>query len=152
MDLEEDALAELDIVVGSVHSFMSLESSEMTDRMLRALESPSLRILGHPTGRLLLHRDGYPFDFDRVVKQAIQHNVRLEINASPERLDLSSAMVRSAKTLGAKFAICTDSHHPKSLGFNMPYGVITARRGGLEAADILNTLPLAQLEHELRRK
>ena len=87
-----------------------------------------------------------------MVKQAVQHNVRLEINGSPVRLDLSSSMVRSAKTLGAKFAISTDSHHPKSLGFNMPYGVITARRGGLEAGDILNTLPLAELEQELKKK
>jgi DNA polymerase (family X) len=142
MDLSEDALAELDIVVGSVHSFMTLEAAEMTDRLLRALESPSLRVLGHPTGRLLLHRDAYPFDFEKIVNAAVRRNVYLEINGSPERMDLSASMVRTAKGLGAKFAISTDSHHPRTLGANMPYGVITARRGWLEPADVLNTLPL----------
>src|SRR5260370_13325359 len=92
MDLSEDALAELDIVVGSVHSFMSLEASEMTDRLLRALESPNLRVLRHPTGRLLLHRDAYPFDFEKIVNAAVRRNVYLEINVSPARMDLSTAM------------------------------------------------------------
>jgi DNA polymerase (family 10) len=152
MDLSEDALAELDIVVGSVHSFMNLERQEMTDRLLRALESPHLRILGHPTGRMLLHREGYPYDVERVFSTAVKRGVYLEINASPERLDLSSAMVRTAKSIGAKFAISTDSHHPKSLGYNMPYGVLTARRGWLEPGDVLNTLPAAQLMESLRKQ
>ena len=151
MDLAEDALAELDIVVGSVHSFMNLEAAEMTDRMMRALESPNLRIIGHPTGRMLLHREGFAFDFERVATEAVRRQVYLEINASPERLDLSSAMVRSAKALGARFAISTDSHQTKHLGANMPYGVITARRGWLEAADILNTLPLQQFEKAIQK-
>jgi len=145
MDLAEDALAELDIVVGSVHSFLNLEAAEMTDRMMRALESPNLRIVGHPTGRLLLHRESSPFDFERVASEAARRNVYLEINASPERLDLGSAMVRTAKSLGAKFAISTDAHQPRHLGANMPYGVITARRGWLEAGDVLNTLPVDKL-------
>jgi DNA polymerase (family 10) len=145
MDLAEDALAELDIVVASVHSHMNLEAAEMTDRMLRALQSPNVRILGHPTGRMLMHRDAYPFDFERVASEAARRNIYLEINASPERLDLSSALVRTAKSLGAKFAISTDSHQTKHLGFNMPFGVITARRGWLGAVDILNTLTLKQL-------
>jgi DNA polymerase (family 10) len=145
MDLAEDALAELDIVVGSVHSFLNLEAAEMTDRLMRALESPSLRIVGHPTGRLLLHRESSPFDFERVASEAARRNVYLEINASPERLDLGSAMVRTAKGLGAKFAISTDAHQPRHLGANMPYGVITARRGWLEAGDVLNTLPVDKL-------
>jgi DNA polymerase (family X) len=147
LDLAEDALAELDIVVASVHSHMNLEPAEMTDRMLRALESPNVRILGHPTGRILMHRDPYPFDFERVAAQAARRNVYLEINASPERLDLGSAHIRTAKSLGAKFAISTDAHQTKHLGSNMPFGVITARRGWLEAGDILNTLSLQQL-HE----
>ncbi len=138
MDLEEDALAELDIVVGSVHSFMNLEASEMTDRMMRALESPSIRIVGHPTGRILLHRDPFPFDFERVAAEAARRNVYLEINASPERLDLSATLIRTAKAKGCKFVISTDAHHPKHLA-NMNYGVRMARRGWLEPADILNT-------------
>jgi DNA polymerase (family 10) len=148
MDLAEDALAALDIVIASVHSHMNLEAAEMTDRLLRALESPSVRILGHPTGRMLLHRDSYPFDFERVASDAARRKVYLEINASPERLDLSGALVRTAKALGAKFAISTDSHQTKHLGANMPFGVITARRGWLEAGDVLNTLPLEQIKKQ----
>jgi DNA polymerase (family X) len=144
MDLAEDALAELDIVIASVHSHMNLEATEMTDRLMRALESPNVRILGHPTGRMLLNRDPYPFDFERVAAEAARRNVYLEINGSPERLDLESSLVRTAKGLGAKFAISTDSHQTKHLAANMPYGVITARRGWLEARDVLNTLPVDQ--------
>lgn len=152
MDLAEDALAELDIVVGSVHSFMNLEAAEMTDRLMRALESPNIRVLGHPTGRILLNRDPYPFDFERVAAEAARRNVYLEINGSPERLDLSSSMVRTAKGLGAKFAISTDSHQTKHLAPNMLYGVITARRGWLEAGDVLNTLPVEKFAAAIRKQ
>ena len=145
MDLTEDALAELDIVVASVHSHMNLEPAEMTDRLLRALESPSVRVLGHPTGRMLLNREAYPLDFERVASEAVKRNVWLEINGSPERLDLSSALVRTAKGLGAKFVISTDSHQTKHLAPNMQYGVITARRGWLEAGDVMNTRSADQL-------
>jgi len=151
MDLAEDALAELDIVVASVHSHMNQESAEMTDRLLRALESPNVRVLGHPTGRILLNRDAYPFDFERVAAEAARRNVYLEINGSPERLDLSGALVRTAKGLGAKFAITTDSHQTRHLKPNMQYGVITARRGWLEAGDILNALPLEKFTETIRK-
>ncbi len=151
MDLAEDALAELDIVVGSVHSHMNLEAAEMTDRLMRALESPSLRIMGHPTGRILLNRDPFPFDFERVATEAARRNVYLEINGSPERLDLGGAMVRTAKALGAKFAISTDAHQTKHLGINMPFGVLMARRGWLEARDVLNALPLAEFEKVIHK-
>jgi DNA polymerase (family 10) len=143
MDLEDDALGELDFVIGSVHSYMNLEAAEMTDRLLRALECPYLRALGHPTGRILLNRDPYPFDFDAVAATAARRNVYLEINASPERLDLTASLVRAAKARGAKFVVSTDAHHPKHLA-NMRYGVLMARRGWLEAGDILNTLPVKQ--------
>ena len=151
MDLAEDALAELDIVVASVHSHMNQEAPEMTDRLLRALESPNVRVLGHPTGRILLNRDPYPFDFERVAAEAVRRNVYLEINGSPERLDLSSALVRTAKGLGAKFAITTDSHQTRHLKPNMQYGVITARRGWLEAGDVLNALPLEKFTETIRK-
>lgn len=140
MDLAADALAELDFVIGSVHSYMNMESAEMTDRLLRALECPYLRALGHPTGRILLHREAFPFDFERVVAEAVRCGVWLEINASPERLDLSAHMARQAKARGAKFVISTDAHHPKHLG-SMRYGVITARRAWLGPGDVMNTLP-----------
>ncbi|MGB9606086.1 MAG: DNA polymerase/3'-5' exonuclease PolX, partial [Bryobacteraceae bacterium] len=96
MDLSDDALAELDIVIGSVHSYMNLDPAEMTDRLLRALESPYLNVLGHPTGRLLLAREGYAYDFERVAEEAARRNVALEINASPERLDLYDSRLRVA--------------------------------------------------------
>jgi DNA polymerase (family 10) len=142
LDLEDSALCELDFVIGSVHSYMNLEPSEMTDRLMRALENPCLRVLGHPTGRILLHRESYPFDFDLIASEAARRNVYLEINASPERLDLGGVLIRAAKAKGCKFVISTDAHHPKHLP-NMIYGVRMARRGWLAASDILNTMPLA---------
>ena len=151
MDLENDALGELDFVIGSVHSYMNLESAEMTDRLLRALECPHLRALGHPTGRILLNRDAYPYDFDAVATVAARRNVYLEINASPERLDLTASLIRAAKARGAKFVISTDAHHPKHL-LNMRYGVLMARRGWLERGDILNTLPADKFAQAIKAK
>lgn len=143
LDLAHDALAELDFVIASVHSHMNLEAKEMTDRFLRALECPHIRAIGHMTGRLLLHRDPYPFDFDAVAKEAARRKVCLEINASPERLDLSASMARTAKARGCKFVISTDSHHPKHLA-NIRYGVLMARRAWLEPTDILNTMQVEE--------
>ncbi len=151
MDLEEDALSELDYVIGSVHSYMNLEPNEMTDRLLRAMESPSLKVIGHPTGRILLHREAYPFDFDAIATEAARRKVMLEINASPERLDLTAALIRAAKAKGCRFVISTDAHHPKHLA-NMRFGVTMARRGWLEATDILNTLPVDQFAKAIHAK
>jgi DNA polymerase (family 10) len=151
LDLADDALAELDVVIGSVHSHMNLEAAEMTDRLLRALECPHMRILGHPTGRILLHRDPFPFDFDRVVAEAVRRGVWLEINASPERLDLNGPMIRSAKASGARFTISTDAHDPKHLP-SMRYGVLMARRGWLGPADVLNTLRADKFAAALRKR
>jgi DNA polymerase (family 10) len=151
MDLEDDALGELDFVIGSVHSYMNQDSAEMTDRLLRALECPHLRAIGHPTGRMLLHRDPFPFDFDAVAAVAARRNIYLEINASPERLDLTASLVRAAKAKGCKFVISTDSHHPKHLA-NMRYGVLMARRGWLEPSDVLNTLPVSEFAKAIHSK
>jgi DNA polymerase (family 10) len=151
LDLADDALAELDVVIGSVHSHMNLEAAEMTDRLLRALENPHLRILGHPTGRLLLQREPYPFDFDRVAAEAVKRGVWLEINASPERLDLPGALVRTAKSKGAKFTISTDSHHPKHLA-GIRWGVLTARRGWLGPNDVMNTRSAAEFAEALKTR
>lgn len=139
MDLSEDALAELDFVVASVHSYMNIETAEMTDRLLRALESPSVKALGHPTGRVLLHRDAYTYDFDRIAAEAARRGVWMEINSSPERLDLHATLLKRAKSLGVKFVISTDAHHPKHLA-NIRFGVTMARRGWLERGDVMNTL------------
>jgi DNA polymerase (family 10) len=138
MDIAWDALAELDMVIGSVHSHMNQEPEEMTERLLKALECPHLKALGHPTGRLLLHREAFAFDFERVIGEAVRRGVWLEVNASPERLDLSANHIRAAKAKGAQFIISTDAHHPKHL-LNMRYGIATARRGGLTAEDVVNT-------------
>jgi len=151
MDLEDDALAELDWVIGSVHSYMNLESAEMTDRLMRALECPHLRVLGHPTGRILLHRDPFPFDFEMIATEAARRHVLLEINASPERLDLSAPLIRAAKAKGCKFVISTDAHQQKHLA-NMEYGVRMARRGWLEASDVVNTRTAAEFTKLVRNK
>ncbi len=151
MDIERDALDELDVVIASVHSYMNLEPQEMTDRLLAAIEHPSVRILGHPTGRLLLHRDAYAYDFERIAAAAAKHGVALEINASPERLDIHAALIRQAKARGCKFTISTDAHHPKHLA-NMRYGVKMARRGWLEAGDVLNTLSAVKFRRSLRAR
>ena len=150
MDLADDALAELDIVIGSIHSYMNLDPAEMTDRLLRALESPYLHVLGHPTGRLLLAREGYAYDFERVAQEAARRNVAFEINASPERLDLYDVRLRAAKALGCRFVIATDAHHPRHLEY-MRYGVMMARRGWLQPSDVLNTLSWEELARALRR-
>ena len=151
MDIAWDALAELDIVIGSVHSHMNLEPEAMTERMLRALECPHLTAIGHPTGRLLLHRDPFTFDFDKVISEAVRRGVWLEVNASPERLDLNATHIRAAKAKGAKFLVSTDAHHPSHL-LNMRYGILTARRGGLEPEDILNTSSAEQFAGALKSR
>jgi DNA polymerase (family 10) len=151
LDLAHDALAELDLVIASVHSHMNMEAAEMTNRLLAALQCPHVRILGHPTGRLLLHRDPFPFDFDRVAAEAVRRGVWFEINASPERLDLHGALIRNAQAKGARFVISTDAHHPKQLDY-MRYGVVTARRGWLGPHDILNTLPAEGFAAALQSK
>jgi DNA polymerase (family 10) len=151
MDIAWDALAELDIVIGSVHSHMGLEPEAMTERMLRALECPHLTAIGHPTGRLLLHRDPFIFDFDQVISEAVRRGVWLEVNASPERLDLNATHIRAAKAKGAKFLVSTDAHHPSHL-LNMRYGILTARRGGLGPDDILNTLSADKFADAIKSK
>jgi DNA polymerase (family 10) len=151
MDLANDALAELDVVIGSIHSNMSMEPAEMTDRLLRALECPHLRIFGHLTGRMLLQREGYHFDFERVAAEVVKRGVWFEVNSSPERLDIHGPLIRSAKAKGARFTISTDAHHPKHLA-GIRYGVVTARRGWLGPADIMNTLPADQFAAALRQR
>ncbi|HYO80873.1 MAG TPA: DNA polymerase/3'-5' exonuclease PolX, partial [Bryobacteraceae bacterium] len=144
LDLADDALAELDWVIASVHSHMNLESAEMTARLLRTIDNPHVRVLGHLTGRILLHREGYKFDVEAVLAKAAERKVLLEINASPERLDIHGPLLRTAKAKGCRFVVNTDAHHPRHLR-NMPYGILTARRGWLTAADVVNTQPLDEM-------
>jgi len=150
MDLADDCLAQLDIVVASVHSHFAQEEAQMTDRLLRALENPWVDVLGHPTGRMLLKRDGVKLDIERVTAAAVQHGVALELNSQPYRLDLNDAHARLAKERGARFMISTDAHSVAALG-NHRWGVRMARRAWLGPDDVLNTRELDAFRPLLRR-
>ncbi len=150
LDLDDEVLAQLDITVGSVHSYMNLEPAAMTERLLRALENPHLKILGHPTGRLLLRREPFRFDLEAVLEACKKRGVAVECNAHPDRLDLRDVDLRAAKEHGVKVVISTDAHATTHLPL-MKYGVRTARRGWLEKTDILNTLPVDKLLRSLRQ-
>ncbi len=150
LDLDVEALAALDVVVASVHSYMNLEAAEMTERLLAAIENPRVMILGHPTGRLLLRREPYRYDLEKILAACKQHDVAMECNAFPDRLDLRDVDLRASKERGVKVVISTDSHSTTHLPF-IQYGVRTARRGWVEKADVLNTLPCDVLLKALRR-
>ncbi len=150
MDLADDCLAALDIVIASVHSAFSQEPEQMTDRLLRALECPWVDILAHPTGRLLLKRDGYRYDMDRVFSAAAGYGVAVEINSKVDRLDLRDTHARLAKERGLKLVIDSDAHSTTGLE-GLRWGVLVARRAWLSADDILNTRPIEQFRASLRR-
>jgi len=143
-DYPDDVLRQLDFVVGAVHSKFTMPEKEMTERVLTALSNDNMTILAHPTGRVLEQREPYALDMDRVMQAAKDHGVCLELNAFPERLDLNDIYCRKAKEMGVRVAISTDSHSIAQLD-NMRYGVATARRGWLDAQDVLNTMGLVSL-------
>ncbi len=151
LDLSDRVLKKLDLVVASVHSGFKQDRERMTRRMIKALENPHVHILGHPTGRLLGARPPYEADLDEVMAAAKRYDKALEINAYAERLDLSDLHCRKAKEMGVKLAIGTDAHHPDQL-WMMSLGVAVARRGWLEAGDVLNTLPLSDLLRWCRKR
>jgi DNA polymerase (family 10) len=151
LDLAGDCLAQLDIVIASVHSAFNQGAEEMTNRVLRALECPYIDIVGHPTGRMLLRRDPYAMHVERLVDAAVQHGVALEINSQIYRRDLSDAHARLARDRGAKLVISSDAHSTRALGV-LEWGVMTARRGWIEPGDVLNTLPVGALRRALRRR
>jgi DNA polymerase (family 10) len=140
LDLEDSTLAEMDIVVASVHSHFNQPLGEMTARVLRALENPHVRILGHPTGRKILSREPYAIDIEQVLQRAAALGVAVEHNASPARADLSDLHLRRAHELGCKIVVDTDAHSTEELD-QMRYGITQLRRAWLGAADVLNTLP-----------
>lgn len=137
LDYPDDVLAGFDFIIGSVHSRFNLSEAEMTDRVCRAMASPYLAILGHPTGRLLLSREAYPINLDRVFAAAAEHRVAIEINADPHRLDLDWRVLAKARSMGVMISIGADAHNPAGLA-NVPYGVGVARKGGLGPDDLLN--------------
>jgi DNA polymerase (family X) len=151
LDYSDELLAQLDVVVCSVHSYMNLDRAAMTERMLAAIENPYTQIIAHPTGRLLLRRDPFDYDMEKVLAACAEHGVAMECNSYPDRLDLKDVYLRMCKDRGVKVVISTDSHNTANLSF-IRYGVTMARRGWLEKADVLNTLPIEKFLEGLRRK
>lgn len=150
LDYPDEVLESLDLVIGSIHSRFRMPRAELTRRVIRAMESPHLDILGHPTGRLVGQREPLDLDIDAVVEAARRTETVLEINASPERLDLKDTHVRLARDSGALFSIGTDAHRTEHFAY-IDYGVGTARRGWVEATQVVNAWPLARLLDFLAR-
>ena len=137
LDFPDDVLAELDLVVASVHTRFGMSEREATERIIRAVEHPLVDILGHPTGRLLLRRDGYPVDHDAIIEACARYNVAIELNANPYRLDVDWRFIRKATTQGVSIAINPDAHSIDELRY-VQHGVAVARKGWLTAEQCLN--------------
>ena len=144
MDYPDDVLAELDIVIGAVHSRLKQPKAEMTRRICAALANPHVNILAHPTGRLVGERDPYEVDLEQVFQAAKRHGKAIEINASPQRADLSDVQARRAAELGALIAINTDTHRLAHLE-HIELGVAAARRAWIGPAQVINAWPLEKL-------
>jgi DNA polymerase (family X) len=149
LDLSDSVLEQMDLVIASVHSHFNQSAEEMTSRLLKAIENPNVSIIGHPTGRILLRRDAYPYDMDAVLEAAARNKVAMELNAYPDRLDLCDRHLRMAKQRGVKIVINTDSHHTTHME-KIRYGVLQARRAWLTAKDVLNTLPLEKFANAMK--
>jgi DNA polymerase (family 10) len=139
----------MDVVIASVHTRFEQSREEMTARVLRAIENPNVRILGHPTGRLLLRREPFALDMGAVLRRAAELGVAVEHNAAPERLDLNDRDLRLAKETGCRISINSDSHDSRNLG-KMEYGILQLRRAWLGPQDVLNTLEAKDLLAALR--
>jgi len=140
MDYPDEVLATFDFVIASVHSRFNLSEEDQTRRICRALANPYVTMLGHSTGRLLLARDGYRVDMRQVLDAAATHGKIVEINANPHRLDLDWRLCGYAREKGVKFSVNPDAHSTEGLE-DVPFGVNVARKGGVTAADVVNTLP-----------
>jgi len=151
LDLRDETLAEMEVVIASVHTLFNLPAEEMTQRILRAVENPYTRVLGHPTGRLVLKRDPYVFDLDAVLKRCAKLGVAVEHNAAPERADLNDLNLRRAKEYGCKIVVNTDAHAINQLD-KMKYGITQLRRAWLTKDDVLNTLGAKEFLKALRKR
>jgi DNA polymerase (family 10) len=140
LDLSDEVLSQMDIVIASVHSVFNQEPAKMTERLLKAIENPTTSLIGHPTGRIQLRRDAYPFDMHAVLSAAAKNKVAMELNAYPDRLDLNDINLRQAKQHGVKIVINTDAHHTSHME-KIRYGILQARRAWLTKDDVLNTRP-----------
>jgi DNA polymerase (family 10) len=150
LDLPDAILGELDLRVCAIHYKFNLSETEQTERVMRAMDNPYFNIFAHPTGRLLGERAAYPIDLERILKAAKERGCAIELNAHPSRLDIDDHVCRLAKEMGVKVAIGTDAHSTDGLRF-MKYGVGQARRGWLEADDVLNTRSWPELRKRLKR-
>ena len=151
LDLSDSVLEQMDLVIASVHSHFNQSAEEMTARLLRAIENPNVSIVGHPTGRILLRRDAYPYDMAAVLEAAARNKVAMELNAYPDRLDLSDRHLRMAKQHGVKIVINTDSHHTTHME-KIRYGVLQARRAWLTREDVLNTMPVERFAQSMKHR
>jgi DNA polymerase (family 10) len=151
LDYSDELLAQLDVVVCSIHSYFNLEREAMTERMLAAIENPYAQIIGHPTGRVLLRREPLDYDMEKVLAACAKHGVAMECNSYPDRLDLKDVYLRMCKERGVKVVISTDSHNAGNLKL-IRYGVRMARRGWLEKKDVINTKPVGEFLGSLRGK
>lgn len=151
LDMDDEVLAQMDVVIASVHSHFAQPREEMTARLLRAVENPNVRILGHPTGRQILRREPYAMDTGAVIRRCAELGVAVEHNAAPERLDLSDRDLRLAKECGCRIAINTDAHATRVVG-EWRYGIRQLRRAWLTAPDVLNTRGALEFLEALRKR
>jgi DNA polymerase (family 10) len=151
LDFDDETLAELDYVVASVHSAHHLPEAEMTKRIIRAISNPNVTMLAHPTGRLLLRRDAYAVDIPAIIEAAAETGTWIEINSAPKRLDLDWRWWPLAREKGVKCVINPDAHGVEKLQ-ELWFGIGVARKGWLTKEDVVNTLPLGEIEKELGRK
>jgi DNA polymerase (family 10) len=149
LDYEDDVLAALDFVVASVHTSFGVGEKAMTERIVRAINNPHVRTIGHPTGRILNRREPYEVDVSRLIREAAATNTALELNAYVDRLDLSVPYVREAVGAGVRITIDTDAHDERALGY-MKYGISQARRAWVEKGSVINCLPLGEFEKYLK--
>jgi DNA polymerase (family 10) len=145
LDIEPDIMDEIDFITGSIHTKFSMDEREMTQRIKNAIENEKVKIIAHPTGRLLGKREPYKINLHELISSALDNKVYFEINSFPDRLDLNDTNIKFAKEKGEKFVISTDAHKPDHLSF-MRFGVSTARRGWLRKEEVINTLPVDELK------
>jgi DNA polymerase (family 10) len=151
LDLPDDLLEQIDVVVAAVHFKMDMNQSDMTKRVLKALTNPAVKILAHPTGRLINQRDPFAIDLEQIFHAAKEHNVAVELNAQPDRLDLNDLHLLRAREIGVKIAINTDAHSTEQLHF-IRYGIDQARRGWLEKRHVINALAWPQFNKWLKQR
>jgi DNA polymerase (family 10) len=151
LDISDEVLAECDVVIAAVHSRFNMPRDEMTERIIKGISNPNVKIFAHPTGRLINEREPYEVDVDDLIEAAKRARLALELNAHPDRLDLRDIHCRAARESGVKISLNTDSHADMQLT-NMRYGIATARRGWLEPQDVINTYPLAKLKRFLSKR